>query len=161
MRTPTAQGIYLITVYGAFVVGLSVGHSWLWLPVSCICAPMAWIAGYWYEKNRNLSGDHDYFIVTIVHRLGRIHTNVDPLSRNPASYSVNLLHMNDTWQGKLWEGYAKNRTVTAVAKDRVWVAINARQIPDPSNPQTQCRGNTHEILSDFRRICLQGLGADI
>jgi hypothetical protein len=48
----TAQGIYLITIYGAFVLGLSVGHSWLWLPVSCICAPMAWISGYWYQRNR-------------------------------------------------------------------------------------------------------------
>lgn len=43
--------------------------------------------------------------VTIVHRLGRLLRNVDPLSRNTASYHVTLIHISDEWKGKLTEGY--------------------------------------------------------
>jgi Integrase zinc binding domain len=48
--------------------------------------------------------------VTIVHWPGRIHTNVDPLSRYPASYSINLLHMKSSWENRLRRGYVNDRT---------------------------------------------------
>lgn len=48
--------------------------------------------------------------VSIIHRPGRMHNNVDPLSRYPASYSVNLLHVQDDWQDRLWNGYLKDAT---------------------------------------------------
>src|SRR5271169_2957931 len=46
--------------------------------------------------------------VTIVHRPGRFHQNVDPLSRNPASYTVTLIHLSDTWKQKLADGYQED-----------------------------------------------------
>jgi hypothetical protein len=46
--------------------------------------------------------------VTIIHRPGRFHQNVDPLSRNPASYHVTLIHLPEDWKEKLWEGYQKD-----------------------------------------------------
>jgi hypothetical protein len=46
--------------------------------------------------------------VTIVHRPRRFHQNVDPLSRNPASYSVTLIHLSTAWKKKLANGYQKD-----------------------------------------------------
>jgi hypothetical protein len=54
--------------------------------------------------------------VTIVHRPGRFHQNVDVLSRNPSSnsithkkvqsvYSVTPIHLSEEWKEKLWKGY--------------------------------------------------------
>ena len=58
--------------------------------------------------------------VSIIHRPGRMHNNVDPLSRYPASYSVNLLHVENDWENRLWEGYLKDpnyrRILTRLAK---------------------------------------------
>jgi len=54
--------------------------------------------------------------VDIIHRPGRIHNNVDPLSRYPASYSVNLTHIDNSWQEKLWNGYLADRTFGKVVK---------------------------------------------
>jgi len=52
--------------------------------------------------------------VTIVHRPGRLHNNVDPLSRYPMS--VNLVHVGEEWQSKLWEGYYADRTFRRILK---------------------------------------------
>jgi hypothetical protein len=43
--------------------------------------------------------------VTIVHRPGRFHNNVDPLSRNPISNSVTLSYLDESWIDRLWLGY--------------------------------------------------------
>jgi hypothetical protein len=46
--------------------------------------------------------------VTIVHCPGHFHQNVDPLSRNPASYAVTLIHLSTAWKKKLANGYQKD-----------------------------------------------------
>jgi hypothetical protein len=48
--------------------------------------------------------------VTIIHRPGRMHNNVDPLSRYPASYSINLTQIDERWKSQLWNGYMKDQT---------------------------------------------------
>ncbi len=50
--------------------------------------------------------------VTIVHRPGRLHNNVDPLSRNPSNSvytNVNLYYARDEYVDKLWSGYLSDR----------------------------------------------------
>jgi hypothetical protein len=46
--------------------------------------------------------------VTIVHRPGQFHQNVDPLSHNPSSYHITLIHLAHTWMEKLWNGYQED-----------------------------------------------------
>src|SRR5947207_3689156 len=46
--------------------------------------------------------------VTIVHRPGRFHQNIDPLSRNPASYTITLIHLSNAWKLKLAKGYQED-----------------------------------------------------
>src|SRR6202043_2672191 len=39
--------------------------------------------------------------VTIIHRPGRLHSNVNPLSRYPVANTVNLLHVQEKWKATL------------------------------------------------------------
>jgi len=49
--------------------------------------------------------------VEIIHRPGRMHANVDVLSRNPISesFSVTLIKLSDSWLDKLWNAYKEDR----------------------------------------------------
>jgi len=53
--------------------------------------------------------------VTIVHRPGRMHSNVDPLSRNPAY--ITLVKMTDDWEEKLWIGYQEDPYYRRIIKE--------------------------------------------
>ena len=55
--------------------------------------------------------------VEIVHRLGCLHSNVDPLSRYPMSYySTTLIHISEEWRKKLKEGYRTDPVLRKVWK---------------------------------------------
>jgi hypothetical protein len=54
--------------------------------------------------------------VTVIHRPGRLHNNVDPLSRYPVVNSVNLLSVNEEWKAKLWRGYLDDAFFRRVLK---------------------------------------------
>jgi hypothetical protein len=46
-----------------------------------------------------------------------MHSNVDPLSRNPAGCSVTLVKMSDDWEEKIWNGYQDDAYYRRVLKD--------------------------------------------
>ena len=76
--------------------------------------------------------------VTIVHRPGRFHQNVDPLSRNPASYTVTLIHLSDAWKHKLADGYQKDPYFRRIIRNLK--KTHKRKTSAPSNK----KGGTHE-----------------
>ena len=55
--------------------------------------------------------------VTIIHRPGKLHSNVDPLSRNPAGYSVTLIKMSDDWEQKLAKEYQDDPYYRRIIKE--------------------------------------------
>jgi hypothetical protein len=67
--------------------------------------------------------------VTIIHRPGRLHNNVDPLSRYPVANSVNLLSVNDEWKAKLWRGYLRDRYFRRILKRLMENQAQQKAIP--------------------------------
>ena len=70
--------------------------KWIWGAKSNVNARL-------FKRSLQLSVLKDK--VMIVHHPGRLLRNVDPLSWNPASYHVTLIHMSDERKDKLSEGY--------------------------------------------------------
>jgi hypothetical protein len=89
--------------------------------------------------------------VAIVHRPGRLHQNVDPLSRNPASYTVTLIHLSDAWKQKLTQGYQEDPYFRRIIRNLKRLhKLKTSRTPNKKGGPTSSKISNYNSMTTFR-----------
>jgi len=103
--------------------------------------------------------------VTIVHRPGRFHQNVDVLSRNPMStpagtypaYSITLVHLSEEWKENLWKGYLADPHYRRIilSLQRLLINLNSSKRGESAAHTTENIMPSDNSESDSEELTLQ------
>ena len=102
--------------------------------------------------------------VTIVHRPGRFHQNVDVLSRNPMptrtqpAYSITLIHLSKEWKEKLWNGYLADPYFRRIIISLQRLVINPNHSTG-GEPTARITENTENTAPTTRDIIPESISA--